>query len=430
MLRLRALLAEAKQQRMALTLRGVIVLLTGVVCGLGLALGSPVWTALSGRAKATAAPLDPTIESAALVAEVIDRVRREYVDLVDDKRIVEAAIRGIVADLDQHSTFLDADEYEDIRISTTGAYTGVGIDVNLEGGKVTVVTPLEGAPAERAGILPGDVVVRVDEIPVDADNVEASVSRMRGAPGTAVTLDVLRPGNETPLRFALTRTEVHVRTVQSEYLGNGLAYVRLSSFAEGTPADLDKAARDLIAAAERDDLLGLVLDLRSNPGGLLDAAVRVADTFLADGVIVSGTGRVRQAQFEQTAHAGDALEGVPLVVLVNSSSASASEIVAGALQDHGRARIVGETTYGKGSVQTVMPLGEGIAIKLTTSRYLTPSGRSINGSGIEPDVVVRSNDQHRQYRGARGRVALRDDAQLLEAIRLISYDSITLSSIP
>jgi carboxyl-terminal processing protease len=365
-----------------------------------------------------------------LVAEVIDRVRREYVDSVDDKKIVEAAIRGIVSDLDQHSTFLNAEEYEDIRISTTGNYTGVGLDVNLEGGKVTVVAPLEGAPAERAGILPGDTVVAVNDIPVDADDVEASVSRMRGAPGTPVTIDVLRAGNEAPLRFALTRSEVHVRTVLGEYLGNGLGYVRLTSFAEATPADLEQAAQNLLSAAGRDELLGLVLDLRSNPGGLLDAAVRVADTFLESGLIVSGTGRIRQAQFEQSANAGDALENVPMVVLVNSASASASEIVAGALQDHGRARIVGETTYGKGSVQTVMPLGEGSAIKLTTSRYLTPSGRSINGSGIVPDVVIRSADQHVQYRGAQGRVPLRDDAQLLEAIRLISYDSITLSSVP
>jgi carboxyl-terminal processing protease len=416
---------------MALTLRGVIVLLVGIVFGLGLALGSTVWTTFAGRARATAAPpLDPTIESAALVAEVIDRVRREYVDRVDDKRIVEAAIRGIVSDLDQHSTFLSAEEYQDIRISTSGNYTGIGLDVNLDDGKVTVVAPLEGAPAERAGILPGDVVSAVNDIPVDAENVEASVSRMRGAPGTAVTLEVLRPGSEAPLRFALTRSEVHVRTVQSEYLGNGLAYVRLSSFAEGTAADLERAARELNAAAGRDDLLGLVLDLRGNPGGLLDSAVQIADEFLAEGVIVSGTGRIRQAQFEQSAAAGDLLEDVPMVVLVNSASASASEIVAGALQDHGRARIVGETTYGKGSVQTVMPLGEGNAIKLTTSRYLTPSGRSINGSGIQPDVVVPSDDPHRQYRGAGGRVALRDDAQLLEAIRLISYDSITLSSVP
>jgi carboxyl-terminal processing protease len=413
---------------MALTLRGLIVLFTGIVFGVGLTLGSMVWNFFPGRAKAAAAPLDPTIESAALVAEVIDRVRREYVDNVDDRQIVEAAIRGIVADLDQHSTFLDADQYEDIRISTTGNYTGVGLDVNLDGGKVTVVSPLEGAPAEQAGILPGDIVVAVNDVPVNADDVAASVARMRGEPGTAVTLDVLRPGSSDLLKFALTRSEVHVHTVKSEYLGNGLAYVRLSSFSEGTAEDLEQAARDLTEAAGRNELLGLVLDLRSNPGGLLDAAVRVADAFLADGVIVSGTGRIRQAQFEQTATAGDPLETVPTVVLVNSASASASEIVAGALKDHGRARIVGETTYGKGSVQTVMPLGEGTAIKLTTSRYLTPSGRSINGSGIEPDVVVSSADPHRQYRGANGRVPLGEDPQLLEAIRLISYDSIALSS--
>ena len=219
---------------MALTLRGFIVLLTGIVFGVGLTLGSTVWNFFPGRAKAATAPLDPTIESAALVAEVIDRVRREYVDTVDDRRIVEAAIRGIVADLDQHSTFLDADEYEDIRISTTGNYTGVGLDVNLDGGKVTVVAPLEGAPAERAGILPGDIVVAVNDVPVNTDDVAASVARMRGEPGTAVTLDVLRPGNLDVLKFALTRTEVHVHTVKSEYLGNGLAYVRLSSFSEGT----------------------------------------------------------------------------------------------------------------------------------------------------------------------------------------------------
>jgi carboxyl-terminal processing protease len=203
----------------------------------------------------------------------------------------------------------------------------------------------------------------------------------------------------------------------------------VSSFSEGTAEDLERAARALVRESGRAELLGLVLDLRSNPGGLLDAAVRVADAFLAEGVIVSGRGRVRQAQFEEMADAGDLLEAVPTVVLVNSASASASEIVAGALQDHGRARIVGETTYGKGSVQTVMPLGEGSAIKLTTSRYLTPSGRSINGSGIEPDVVISSPDLHRQYRGANGRVPLRDDTQLLEALRLVSYESITVSSV-
>lgn len=415
---------------MTLTFRGVALLVTGIVLGIGLALSSTVWPTFMGHAKASPAPaVDPTIESAALVAEVIDRVRREYVDKIDDKEIVAAAIRGIVADLDQHSTFLDAEQYEDIRISTTGNYTGVGLDVNLEGGKVTVVAPLDGAPADQAGILPGDVVSAVDDVPVSAEDVASSVARMRGAPGTSVTLDVVRAGSDTPLKFALTRTEVHVRTVQSEYLGNGLGYVRLSSFAESTARDLDQAARDLTAAAGRDHLLGLVLDLRSNPGGLLDSAVQVADEFLDGGIIVTGTGRMRKAQFEQSADAGDMLENVPTVVLVNGSSASASEIVAGALQDHKRARIVGEKTYGKGSVQTVMPLGEGSALKLTTSRYLTPSGRSINGTGIAPDVVVKSEDQNRQYRGANGRVALRDDAQLLEALRLISYDSITVTQV-
>jgi carboxyl-terminal processing protease len=202
----------------------------------------------------------------------------------------------------------------------------------------------------------------------------------------------------------------------------------LSSFSEGTPADLAQVGRDLTAEAGRDELLGIVLDLRSNPGGLLDSAVEVADTFLSEGVIVTGAGRVRQARFEQAAAPGDSLEGVPLVVLVNSASASASEIVAAALQDHGRARIVGETTYGKGSVQTVMPLGEGSAIKLTTSRYLTPSGRSINGSGVEPDVVIKSDDITRQYRGAHGRVPIGDDKQLFEALTLISAESIQLSS--
>ena len=410
-------------------LRSIIVLLTGVVFGLGLALGSTAWTALQSRAQAPAPPLDPSVESAALVAEVIDRVRREYVDKVDDRKIVESAIRGIVRDLDPHSTFLDADQYEDIRISTSGNYTGVGLDVNLDGGKVTVVAPLAGAPAERAGILPGDLVVAVNDVPVDANDVEASVARMRGDRGTSVTLDIVRPGNTAPLRFELMRTEVHVQSVYSEYMGNGLGYVRLSSFAEGTPADLDNAAHDLMAAAGHAPLLGLVLDLRSNPGGLLDAAVAVADEFLDDGIIVSGIGRIRQAQFEQVAQAGDALESVPMVVLVNGASASASEIVAGALQDHHRARIVGETTYGKGSVQTVMPLGEGSAIKLTTSRYLTPSGRSINGSGIAPDIVIPSGDIHRQYRGPGGPVPLRDDEQLLAALRLISHDSITVSSV-
>jgi carboxyl-terminal processing protease len=412
---------------MPLTLRSLLLLLVGVVFGLGLAVSATVWTALGTEQARRPAPAYSS-ESAALVAEVIDRVRREYVDRIDDRTLVESAIRGIIKELgDQHSTYLDASQYEEIRISTSGNYTGVGLDVSLDDGKVTVVEPLAGAPAEQAGIMPGDVVVSVDDVPVDESNIEETVNRMRGVAGTEVTVGVLRDGSEQPLRFALTRKPVHVRTVSSEYLGNGLAYIRLTAFAESTARDLASAAQAANAQAGG-RLEGVILDLRNNPGGLLDAAVEVADAFLTDGLVVRGTGRARQARFEEYANAGDELEGVPAVVIVNAGSASASEIVAGALQDHERARIVGERTYGKGSVQTVMPLGEGSAIKLTTSRYLTPSGRSINGKGIDPDVIVHNADSQRQYRGPHGGVAMADDQQLLEALRLVSYDSISVSA--
>ena len=405
-----------------LALRSLLILSISIVLGLGLAVSATVWTALGVEHPTkpkTADAVSP--DSTALVADVMDRVRREYVTRIDDRQLVEGAIRGIVKELDQHSSYLDPSQYEEIRISTSGNYTGVGLDVSVDGGKVTVVEPLAGAPAAVAGILPGDVVVSIDDMPVQQGNVAETVNRMRGAAGTPVTVGVMRGGSDKPLRFALTRAPVQVKTVASEYLGNGLAYFRLSAFAESTPRDLAVAAHAAIEKAHG-ELRGVVLDLRNNPGGVLDAAVQVADEFLADGVIVSGTGRVKQARFEQYASAGDELENVPVVLLVNGGSASASEIVAGALKDHERARIVGERTYGKGSVQTVMPLGEGSALKLTTSLYLTPSGRSINGVGIDPDVVVHNADAQRQYRGPGSPVPMADDQQLLEALRLVSYD--------
>ena len=398
-----------------LTLRSFLILSIGVVFGLGFAAGSVISTGHGKDRHVREAAQAPSAESVGLVAEVLDRVRREYVDRVDDRQLVEGAIRGIVKELDQHSSYLDPSQYEEIRISTSGNYTGVGLDVSVDDGKVTVVEPLAGAPAAEAGILPGDVVVSVDDMPVEQGNVAETVNRMRGAVGTPVTVDVVRGDSVKPLRFALTRASVQVKTVSSEYLGNGLAYFRLTAFAESTPRDLALAAHRAIEQSGG-RLLGVVLDLRNNPGGVLDAAVQVADEFLADGLIVRGTGRVKQARFEQ------------FVVLVNGASASASEIVAGALQDRRRGKIVGERTYGKGSVQTVMPLGEGGALKLTTSLYLTPSGRSINGHGIDPDVVVHNADPQRQYRGPGSRVAMADDQQLLEALRLVSYESISLSA--
>jgi carboxyl-terminal processing protease len=409
---------------MSIKVRSILVIVVGTVLGLTISVGSSLVRDHAGP-RAPAADTDPYVQ---LLADVMHRVQREYVDTVDQQALVENAIRGMLEGLDPHSKYLDPSQYEDIRISTTGNYIGVGLDVSLEDGRVTVVAPLDDAPADRAGILAGDVVVSVDEMPVNAENVEDTVNRMRGEPGTEVRLAVTREGTDQPLNFSLLRAEIHVNTVQSEYFGSGYAYVRIAGFAESTATELDEAARALRLQAGQ-QLKSIVLDLRNNPGGVLDSAIDVADRFLDSGLIVRGTGRVRQARFEQHAQAGDVFEDVELVVLVNAGSASGSEIVAGALKDHGRAELVGERTYGKGSVQSVVPLGRGNALKLTTARYVTPSGRSINGTGIVPDHIVHNYDAL-QYRGPGSVVQIADDPQLSEALRLIGYEAIALSQAP
>jgi carboxyl-terminal processing protease len=412
---------------MSFKVRTLLVVVVGVVLGVTVSLGNGLLVARQSRAATASVSSDADL---ARIAEVLARVREEYVDRVDDAKLAEAAIRGILGELgDEHSRYLDPREYEEIRISTTGNYSGVGLDVSVDGGQLKVVAPLDGAPAYQAGILPGDVLVSVDDVPVSGGDVEDTISRMRGEPGTPVTLGVLRGAAESPLRFALTRAEIQVKTVHSEYLGQGYGYVRLSGFSDTTAGDVAVAISDLKRAAQG-ELRGTVLDLRNNPGGVLDSAVDVADAFLDRGLIVRGTGRVPEARFARYARSGDLLAGGPLTVLVNAGSASASEIVAGALQDHGRARILGERTYGKGSVQTVMPLGGGSAIKLTTSRYLTPSGRSINGRGVDPDVVVVADDAGRRYRGPGSRYPASGDKQLQEALRLMGYSAVKLSSAP
>ena len=410
--------------RMSSKLRAVAVLCVGTALGITIALTAVV---LARHEPRPAAPAPD--ENLALLADVLERVRNEYVDALDERRLVEGAIRGIVAELDEHSRFLDAAEYEDIRIATTGVYTGVGLDLRLHDGRITVVEPLAGAPAEAAGILPGDVVVSIDAVPVDGENVAATIDRMRGAAGTRITLEVMRIGELTPLKFALVRAEIDVNTVQSAYLGGGYAYVRVSGFADDTRADLERAAAELHAQAGG-ALAGLVLDLRDNPGGVLDSAVEVADLFLDDGLIVRGDGRIDQARFAQYARAGDALENVPVAVLVNHGSASGAEIVAGAIRDNARGRIVGERTYGKGSVQSVVPLPGGNALKLTTSRYLLASGESINGEGIEPDVLVVAADESRAAPGSIRPEAIEADLQLKQALSSVGYDPITLSQAP
>jgi carboxyl-terminal processing protease len=323
-------------------------------------------------------------EEARLLAEVFERVKRDYVESVDDAELIEAAVRGVLASLDPHSSFLDEAEYREMRITTSGNYAGVGVEVSLRDGMVVVVSPIDDTPAQRAGMAPGDIIVMVDEEPVDPEDLNATIERMRGETGTTVRLSVTREDRDEILHFDLERTQIAVRSVRHELLEPGFGYVRISQFSETTG---EEVAAALLALQDDNhgSLDGLVLDLRNNPGGLLDAAVSVSDAFLEHGGIVSADGRIESAAFDYQAHAGDLSDNANIVVLVNAGTASASEIVAGALQDHGRATIMGDVTYGKGSVQTIVPLSRGRAMKLTTSKYFTPSGKSIHGFGIRPD---------------------------------------------
>ena len=368
---------------MSLKVRTLLALAAGIAMGLSLSLSRGV---LADK-EATA---DETLpwEDARLLAEVLERVRQDYVESIDDHALMENAIRGMVSALDPHSAFLDTEEYDEIRISTTGAYSGVGIEVTMEDGSVKVVAPIDGTPAARAGIKAGDVIVSIDNVPVDTAGLNDAINRMRGKPGTSVKVSVTRAQVEQPLDFVLERSNVQVHSVKQELLEPGFGYVRITHFSETTPTDLTKAITELKSASPQGRLKGLVLDLRNNPGGVLEAAVSVSDAFLDDGAIVSASGRAAESKFEMDATPGDLIDGADMVVLVNGGSASASEIVAGALKDHARAMLIGRTTFGKGSVQTVMPLSDGRAIKLTTSRYFTPSGASIHDKGIDPDIVV------------------------------------------
>ena len=395
----------------SLMLRGLLAVGLGVVLGLSVSLAPAVLADRQGDADTL------PWEDARLLAEVIERVKRDYVDQVEDHDLIESAIRGMIADLDPHSAFLDPEEFQDIRIATSGRYTGIGVEVGVQDGSIVVIAPIDGSPAARAGLQPGDVIFSVDGMPVSGADLEDTVSRMRGKAGTAVLLGILRDGGDEPLSVELRRGPVAVRSVRAERLAGGEAYVRISHFTDATGEDLLRALRELRMAAGG-PLPGLVLDLRDNPGGVLNAAVEVADAFLDSGLIVSAEGRMADARFQLEATPGDELLGAPLSVLVNAGSASAAEIVAGALKDHGRATLVGKPTFGKGSVQTIMPLSEGRAIKLTTSRYFTPSGRSIHARGVTPDIVVErgaGSDEDPQLASAVAalhgrRIALHGDA--------------------
>jgi len=324
---------------------------------------------------------------ARLLSEVMGLIHDDYVDDTDDHTLMSNAIRGMVGELDPHSAFMDKDEFEDLKIATEGNYSGIGVEVTAEEGVLTVIAPLDDSPAARAGIRPGDAILAIDGRPLRNEPLDEAIKRIRGEPGTLVKLGIGREPLPQPLELSIERAVVSVHSVRFNMLEPGYGYLRISQFSETTGPDTLAAIRAL-ENESGGKLRGLVLDLRNNPGGVLDAAVEVSDAFLEDGTIVSAEGRSAESRFRMEAMEGDLARGAPIAVLVNEGSASAAEIVAGALRDNGRAKLLGQKTFGKGSVQTVLPLEDGQALKLTTSRYFTPSGVSIHERGIEPDVPL------------------------------------------
>lgn len=318
--------------------------------------------------------------------EVVERVRDSYYDDVPTSQLVDNAIKGMLEGLDDHSTFLDPTELEGLRAETTGRFGGVGIEIGMVDGYITVISPIDDTPAKRAGLKAGDTIVQLDHNSMKGTKLMDAVDALRGEAGTSVHVRVRRPDDDNSEHdFDLVRATIEVTSVRTRVLEPGYGYLRISQFQDGTAKDMTRAISNLQLET---DLKGLVLDLRNNPGGVLRSSVAVADAFLTDGTIVYTQARIPSSELKFTASKDDVLEGAPIVVLINQGSASASEIVAGALQDHGRAILLGTQSYGKGSVQSVLPLENQRAIKLTTARYFTPSGRSIHNEGIVPDVAI------------------------------------------
>jgi carboxyl-terminal processing protease len=358
-----------------------LVLVFGILVGIGASLTGSV---LANKTDESAGlPLDQLRN----FSDIFSRIKSDYVEDVDDKTLLEHAIRGMLSGLDPHSSYLNPDEYKELRIGTTGQFGGLGIQVGMEDGFVKVISPIDDTPAFNAGLEAGDLIIRLDEQSVKGMTLNDAVKIMRGAPGTDITLTVVRAGKDKPLTFVLTRDIINVKSVKSRLLDPGFGYVRITNFQSKTARDLLTAINDL-KKENNADLKGLVIDLRNNPGGVLNAAADVSDMFINEGKLVYTEGRIENSHFEFNAKPGDVMEGAPIVVLINGGSASASEIVAGALQDHHRAVVMGTKSFGKGSVQTIQELRSGGAVKITTARYFTPSGRSIQGEGITPDIEL------------------------------------------
>jgi carboxyl-terminal processing protease len=385
--------------------RYILILLIGIFVGAGITFEHAV------HAERTAASGDPGLgplpfNQLKTFAEVFNTIKADYVKPVSNKRLITYAIRGMLSHLDPHSDYMDRSQYRDLQVDTEGRFGGLGIEVSMEHNMLVVVSPIDGTPAARSGIKPGDIIAQINKEPVQGLTLEQAVHMMRGRPGSHIRLVVLRKGAPKPLTFNLTRSIIHVPSVKARLLARNFGYLRISQFQANTPRNLRAGLKKLVAE-NKGPLKGLVLDLRNNPGGVLNAAVAVSNDFLNKGVIVSTRGRTPGSDRVFRAHPdGDLLHGAPVVVLVNAGSASASEIVAGALQDDKRAIIVGTRTFGKGSVQTIMPMSNGGALRLTTADYFTPNGKSIQDLGITPNIVVH---QGRFVRTGTGEIRLHED---------------------
>lgn len=366
------------------TTRTSLVLIMGLLLGITLTIGHGV---LAEKDDNNYSNL-PLNELRSLT-EVFGKIKQDYVEPVSDKELLDNAIRGMLAGLDPHSSYLDAEGYKDLQVGTSGEFGGLGIEVGMEDGFVKVIAPIDDTPAQRAGIQAGDLIIRLDSKPVKGLTLHQAVNIMRGKVGTPILLTVVRDGEDKPLEIKIIRDTIKVKSVKHRSLGDGFGYLRISQFQSHTGDNLLEAI-DKMRDENDGNLKGLVLDLRNNPGGVLNAAVDVSDAFLDKGLIVYTQGRVPDSELRFNATPKEIIEGAPIVVLVNGGSASASEIVAGALQDHKRAVIIGTPTFGKGSVQTILPLQNNTALKLTTARYYTPSGRSIQAEGIQPDILLEN----------------------------------------
>ena len=340
-------------------------------------------------------------------AEVFERVSNDYVDAVDDKDLLEGAISGMLSSLDPHSAYLPAEGFKEMQEHTKGEFGGLGMEVGMEDGFVKVISPIDDTPAQKAGIQAGDLIIKLGDEPVKGKTLGEAVDIMRGKPGTVLKLTIVRKGEAAPINVDITRAVIKVKSVKQRMLKDNIGYLRVSQFQVRSGKDLVDAVNKLEEENEA-PLEGLVLDLRNNPGGVLTAAVQISDAFLDDGLIVYTEGRIKNSQMRFEAEAGDVMDGKPVVVLINEGSASASEIVAGALQDQARAIIVGRTSFGKGSVQTLLPLNNGAAIKVTTARYFTPNGRSIQAEGIKPDITVEKVKIEKVEESAIGNIKEKD----------------------